>query len=241
MGKVKILIVEDEIIIADQMAVTLKDLGYDVLEPAISYEEALEVIEAERPDLGILDIHLSGKKNGIDLAEKINLGFQFPFIFLTSNTDKFTLNEAKRAEPYAYLVKPYSPEELYASIEIALYNYSQKKEQAVDKENLIIQDALFIKQNKIFLRLNFADILYLVSDHVYIDIIMADQKKYTVRGSLNEYILKLGPSFIRSHRSYIVNLNHLQGINHAYVVIKDQEVPLGKRYREEILKKVQTG
>lgn len=241
MGKVKILIVEDEIIIADQMAETLKDLGYDVLEPAISYEEALELIETERPDLGILDIHLSGKKNGIDLAEKINLGFQFPFIFLTSNTDKFTLNEAKRAEPYAYLVKPYSKEELYASIEIALYNFSQKKEQALDKENLIIQDALFIKQNKIFLRLNFNDILYLVSDHVYIDIFMADQKKYTVRGSLNEYILKLGPTFIRSHRSYIVNLDHLQGINHAYVVIQDQDVPLGKRYREEILKKVQTG
>ena len=72
MNKVKIVVVEDEIIIADNICEALTDLGYDVAEPAITYSEALETIEEFKPDLAMLDIQLSGKKDGIDLAEIIN-------------------------------------------------------------------------------------------------------------------------------------------------------------------------
>lgn len=241
MEKVKILVVEDEVIIADHLADTLEALGYETLEPAIDFAEAVATIEEERPDIAILDIQLSGRKNGVDLAEKINSEYHFPFIFLTSNSDRETLEEAKLANPSAFLIKPFSKEELYASIEVALYNYSQQRQKAMNRENLIIKDALFIKQNKIYLRVNFNEILYLVSDHVYLDIVMVDGKKHTVRGSLNEYIAKLGETFIRSHRSYIVNLEHLEGINHGYVILKGQELPLGKRHREDIIGRLNRG
>ncbi len=101
MTKIKILVVEDEIIIADNICNTIEKLGYQALEPAINYSEALELIETQKPDLAILDIHLSGSKTGIDLAKKIKETYSFPYIFLTSNADKITINEAKKLAPPA--------------------------------------------------------------------------------------------------------------------------------------------
>lgn len=242
MTKVKILIVEDEVIIADNIADTLEELGYEVLEPATTYSEAIAIIEEDRPDIAILDIQLSGSKSGVDLATVINESYQFPFIFLSSNTDKLTLEEAKRVEPLAYLVKPFSKDELYTSIEVALYNFSKRQAQDLDQESLIIKDALFIKQNKVFLRLNFPDILYLMSDHVYIDIQMVNGQKHTVRGSLNDYMNKLSQKFFRSHRSCIVNLDHLYTIDHNGILLSDNHLlPIGKKQREEILTRLNRG
>lgn len=240
MGQVRVLIVEDEAIIADNISDTLEEFGYEVLEPAMTYPQALEIIEEERPDIAILDIQLSGAKNGVDLAAVINEKYQFPFIFLTSNTDKITLEEAKRVEPLAYLVKPFNKKELFTSIEVALYNYSKQRAKALDQESLIIKDALFVKQNKAFYRLNFKDILFLKSDHIYIEIVTVD-KKLTIRGSLNNYINKLGPTFFRSHRSCIVNLDYLSTIDHSGVMIQDHVLPIGKKQREEILARLNRG
>ena len=241
MSKVKVLIVEDEVIIADNIQDTLEDLGYEVLEPANTYSEALATIEEEHPDIAILDIQLSGRKSGVDLAAVINENYHFPFIFLTSNSDKITLEEAKRVEPLAYLVKPFNKKELFTSIEVALYNYSQRRKQALDQESLVIKDALFIKQNKVFLRLDFKDILYLMSDHIYIEIVTVHGKRHTVRGSLNDFINRLGPTFFRTHRTYIANLDYLTEINHAGVLIRDEVIPIGKKQREEILKRLNRG
>ena len=144
MKKVKILVVEDEILIADNICDTLEELGYEALEPAINYTEAIETIENEKPDLAILDIQLSGTKTGIDVAKEILDNYNFPFIFLTSNADLSTINEAKKVTPSAYLVKPFSKNELFSSIEVALYNYAKKAE-LLNNENLVIKDALFLK------------------------------------------------------------------------------------------------
>lgn len=241
MEKLKILVVEDEVIIADHLAETLIALGYEVPEPALNYTEAIASIEADQPDLAMLDIQLSGRKSGIDIARKINEEYHFPFIFLTSNSDKATLDEAKLVEPAAFLVKPYTKEELFAAIEVAIFNFAKQKENEPSAENLMIKNALFIKQNKQFLRLDFKDIMYLESDHVYLDIQMVNGHKHTVRGSMDEYLQKLGPGFVRSHRSFIVNLDHLQGLDHAHVTVNGQELPLGKKQREEIIARLNKG
>lgn len=241
MGKVKVLIVEDEIIIADNIADTLEELGYEVLEPANTYTEAIELIEEEKPDIAILDIQLTGKKSGVDLAEKINNEYKFPFIFLSSNTDQLTLEEAKRVEPLAYLVKPFNKGELYTSIEVALYNYSKQKEKALDESNLIIKEALFIKQDKTFLRLNFKNILFLKSDHIYINIHMTNGKVHTVRGSLNNYSEKLTRTFFRTNRSYIVNLEHLSAIQVNTIEIDEESIPIGKKQKEDLLERLNKG
>ena len=239
MAKVKIAVVEDEIIIADNICSALENLGYDVLEPAISYTEALETIDNQKPDIVILDIQLSGKKDGIDLAWKIKEDYDIPFIFLTSNADKLTVERVKKLAPPAYLVKPFNKDDLYTSIEIALFNHTKKDRNASD--NIIIKDALFIKQNNFFTKVKFDDILFIKSDHIYIEIITCDDQKILIRGSLNEYIKKLNNNFIRVHRGYIVNLHHLQSISHNQLLINEYEIQIGKIYHAELLRKINIG
>ena len=241
MSKVKILVVEDEVIIADNLCFTLESLGYQVGEPAASYYEAVEMLEEETPDFAIIDIQLSSKKTGIDLARHIQDKYDFPFVFLTSNSDKLTFDEAKLVEPSAFLVKPYGKEEIYNAIELALYNFSKKKESHIDKENIILDDSLFVKHKQCFVRIEFKEIQYIQSDSVYLDIYMINGKKYTVRGSLNEYISRLNKHFVRCHRSYIINTLHLEKINHITATVHGEDIPIGKKYREELLAGVKKG
>jgi len=239
MSKIRILVVEDEIIIADNICNTLQQLGYEALEPAISYNEGLAAIEEHKPDLIILDIQLSGKKDGIDLAWTIKEDYDIPFIFLTSNADKITVDRAKRVAPPAYLVKPFNKDELYTSIEIALYNYSNSNFE--NDESFIIKDALFVKQNKTFTKVVFDDILFIHSDHVYLEINTVDKQQILVRDSLNEYLKKLNSTFFRVHRGYIINLKYLQTIDFASLTVGGHEIPIGKNYRNELLHKIKLG
>lgn len=237
MSKVKILVVEDEIIIADNICDTLNDLGYEALEPVINYTDAIETIEKDKPDLAILDIQLSGKKTGIDLAEKIRKNYDFPFIFLTSNADPLTVSQAKKVMPPAYLIKPFTKDELYTAIEIAVYNYSRRVGE-VDEEELIIKDAFFIKEKHTFIKLKFEDILYIKSEHVYAEIQLTNNQKHLIRGNLNKIITKLNTKFVRIHRSYIVNLDYLQQIDQNNIVLLNVSIPIGKKYKDDLLQKI---
>lgn len=123
----KILIVEDEVIIADTLAMLLSQMGYEVPEPVLNYDGAVVSLTKESFDLAIIDINLQTSKSGIDLANWIRKSERpIPFIFLTSNTDNQSLNLALEAEPVGYLVKPYQKETLYSMIELGLRRNIQK-------------------------------------------------------------------------------------------------------------------
>lgn len=237
MEKVKILVVEDEVIIADNICDTLEELDYEVLEPAINFTEAIETIEKDRPDIAILDIQLSGRKTGIDLAEVIREKYDFPFVFLTSNADIATVKEAKKVMPSAYLIKPFSKEELFTSIEIALSNYSKRKETATDR-NLAIKDFLFIKDKGTYRKVYFKDILYIKSSHVYVEVFLEGQQKFVVRTGLSNILKKLDANFIRIHRGYIINTTYLTQIHSMSVSLKTVEIPVGKKYKELVLRQL---
>jgi DNA-binding NarL/FixJ family response regulator len=111
MGK-KILVVEDEIVIADEICLILNKAGYSTLEPALNYVEATIAFDNERPDLLILDVKLSGKKSGIDVARYVRKRSQAPFLFLTAYGDPKSLEEMKSLEPLACLQKAFKKKEL---------------------------------------------------------------------------------------------------------------------------------
>ena len=106
MSTLKIGIVEDELIIANLIANTLKKIGYQTTKIASTYNEALEMLDAEKPDVVLLDIQIKGSKDGIELAHTINTNYNIPFIFLTANADAATLERAKATNPPAFLVLP---------------------------------------------------------------------------------------------------------------------------------------
>ena len=107
MDKIKILVVEDESIVAKDIQRTLVNLGYEVPATASSADTAFERLSEFRPDLVFLDIRLKGDVDGIQIAERIKAEHRIPVIFLTSYVDKATLERAKITEPYGYLVKPF--------------------------------------------------------------------------------------------------------------------------------------
>ncbi len=119
----RILIVEDEMIVSLELTERLKVLGYEVTDTVSSGEEALKSIGETFPDLVILDIMLAGKMDGIETAEIIKEKFHIPTIFLTAYADKQTLDRAKIATPYGYIIKPFEERELHTNIEIALYKH----------------------------------------------------------------------------------------------------------------------
>jgi PAS domain S-box-containing protein len=124
MPDASILIVEDEVIIAQDLKQKLESLGYQKPRICTSGEEAIEAIKSRVPDLILMDIRLKGTLSGIDTAERIHQTLDIPVIFLTAHADTKTLEQAKQSLPYGYLVKPLEDERsLYASIEIALHKH----------------------------------------------------------------------------------------------------------------------
>ena len=241
MSKIKVLIVEDEIIIADNIYEILTDLGYIALDPAISYTQAIETLDQEKPDIAILDIQLSGKKDGVDLAWKIKEEYDIPFVFLTSNSDLKTIERVKKLDPPAFLVKPFNREELFASIEIALHNFIKSDESEKLNDNLIIKDSIFVKTKTAIEKIKFNNILFLKSDHVYIELFTESGKMYLVRASMTNFLKKLPKNFFRTHRSYIVNIDYLDSFSSSTVKIGNHEIPIGKVYRDELLKSIKIG
>ena len=117
----KILIVEDERIVALDISATLKTLGYEIAGIAVSGNEALDIVEKEKPDLILMDIRIKGEIDGIQTAELILNQFSIPIIYLTAYADEDTLSRAKITEPYGYVIKPYDKKILHSVIEMALY------------------------------------------------------------------------------------------------------------------------
>jgi len=239
MTVLKIGIVEDELVIARTILSTLDELGYSHCGPAINYTEAMEMLEHNKPDLLLLDIQLSGKKDGIDVAQKLNELYQVPFIFLTANSDAETIDRAKKVKPYAYIVKPFTKEELFAAIEIAFSNFTGSRTDAKPEQAPLYRtkDFMFVKDGYVFRKIFFNELLYLESDANYVTLHLKSQKKVIVRSTLNDLIEQLDQkTFIRIHRSYSVNINLVDDIFPTEVSVEGIKIPIGKSYREELFK-----
>lgn len=125
MTNIQVLIVEDEPLIAEDICEHLSNVDYSVLAIAYNKSQALMALEQQTPDMILLDINLGGNLDGIEIAHLINQKYQAPFIFLTSYAHKSILDQAKVTRPMGYIVKPFTEKDLFSSIEIALYNFSQ--------------------------------------------------------------------------------------------------------------------
>ncbi len=243
---IKILIVEDNVIIADDMQSMLEEIGYEVVDNVIVYEQAVEVLKNNHVDLVLIDIILASDKTGIDLGKHIRSQYNIPFIFVTSNSDKATVENAKTVKPDGYLVKPFEQQDLYTSIEIALsnFNYSKKtsaKEMDASDEgesltsNSVLKDSIFVKKQHLYYRIQFGDIQFIKADNVYLEVNTVD-KKFLVRSPLKDYLEKLPKNkFYRAHKSYIVNVDHIDAINSKDIMINNTLIPISKDFKEFII------
>ena len=129
-NKLKILIVEDEPVIAENISIYLDNNDFEVSAIAYDSDEAFLQLKNNTPDAAVLDINLESDQDGIDIAAYINKEIQIPFLFLTSYSDKNTLDKAKQVKPSGYIVKPFNEKTLLASLEIAISNFASEKNSA---------------------------------------------------------------------------------------------------------------
>ncbi len=242
---IKILIVEDNVIIADDMQSMLEEIGYEIVDNVIVYEQAEKVLKTEQVDLVLIDIILASDKTGIDLGKHIRENYDIPFIFVTSNSDRATVENAKTVKPNGYLVKPFEQQDLYTSIEIALSNFTygtakspegeSMSDEDVPMSNSVLKDSIFVKKQHLYYRIQFGDIQFIKADNVYLEVNTVD-KKFLVRSPLKDYLEKLPKKkFYRAHKSYIVNVDHIDAINSRDIMINNNLIPISKDFKEFII------
>ena len=128
MDRTRILIVEDENIIALDLRARLTGLGYDVPPPISTGEEAIQNVMSLHPQLVLMDVVLKGQIDGVQAAEQIRAHYDVPIIYLTAYSDERTLQRAKVTEPYGYVLKPFEDRELYTAIEMALHKHQMEQQ-----------------------------------------------------------------------------------------------------------------
>lgn len=247
----KILVVEDEFILATELSDTLESEGYEVVAVADNGREALGIFQAEAIDLVLCDINIKGDWDGIETVEKLIAQRPVPIIYLTALTDGETLERAKKTFPAAYIPKPYHITNLRMAIEMAINNFAMKvqppqglqvvkddkKSENTSKELILqVNDAIFIKQNYQFVKFPLNDILFLEADDIHTTIVTS-QKKYVLRLSLTAVFERLPlESLIRVHRSYVVNIHKIESFNEHEITIKTHLIPISRSFKEEFMR-----
>lgn len=220
----RILIVDDEKAIAEMCKIILTNLGYAVVGLANTYQSAIEQLESSKPDLVILDIDLKEDKSGIDLANYIKEKLGIPYLFLSSYADMQTVTKAAKTVPEAYLIKPFTEEDLFTTIEVI----RSKKE---------INCTVRLNTGNEVVTLSANEISMVKSDNNYIEV-YANHKKHLVRSTLESFLNENDYSnFVRIHRSYVVNLLRVNSFSSQHVIVGDYKCPISRTYKQELFQR----
>ena len=239
--KVKILVVEDNPVVAEDLRETLTRCDYEVVAVADNGKDALDQVKDSNPDLALLDIHLKGDMTGIDVAQLISDQYDFPFIFLSAYSDNATFEEAKIT--HAYLVKPFNEKDLRLAIELALFNASNRDHDIdyTSKEparQFLLKQSIFIKEGKHLAKVQLKDVQYLEAFGSYCKLHASD-RVFTFSCNLNKVLMKIPEEdFIRIHRSYVVNLQHVTSIDGDFIEITGVKLPIGQTYRKILMERL---
>jgi DNA-binding LytR/AlgR family response regulator len=239
----KILIIEDDLIIAENLKENLIELQFDVIGIASRFQDAVDLFESEKPDLCLVDIYLKGSaKNGIETMEYLNAGFKIPIIYLTSFDDTEFREKAKSTNPSAYLIKPASKKQIDVAIDFALSNFHKKEIETSSFKNsekcpfYTGSGYFFIKVNDKYEKIYAKDIAFLTASGPYCKI-STFKKEYTISANMKSFLEQLNShKVIRCHRSYAVNIDHIKAFDDiSLFVLKGQEVhdiPMSNKYKQ---------
>lgn len=241
---IKILIVEDEMIIGANISLQLSKLGYEVTGIISKGEDALIHVRQNHPDIVIMDIQLKGQMDGIETAKAIQREFSVPVIYLTANADDEYFKRAKETNPFAFISKPFKKLDLQHAVELTIDRLQRNGQKVYEDEACgspyIQSDSIFVRKNERMIKIMIDDIYYFEADRNYCKI-HAKNRECLLVMTLKEIDEKLPREhFLRIHRSYIINLSHVQEVAGSHVVIGKKAVPMSKNLRSELLNRLQT-
>jgi len=247
MKEERILIVEDDISIAENIQEILELLGYVNIDIANSANQCIKVIKKNRPDLIFMDIKLKGDKDGIELGEIVKQMVDAPLVYVTSYSDPSIIERAKRINPAGFIVKPFNTNDIHAIVEIVLYNKRTKPttEAATIKTSVdstfLVTDSVFIKADNAFEKVPYEELYYVEANGNMVTIYTRN-RDYSIRKSMKE-IEEILPSqlFLRVQKSFIVNLGQIESFNTKEIFLKGgATVQVGRQYYNSFLSKLNT-
>lgn len=187
----KILIVEDEFVVANDLRLILEQAGYQILAVAASVEEALESLQHQKPDLVLLDIMLEGEKSGIELARELQAQ-NIAFIYLSANSSQEILKEAKTTEPYGFLVKPFRQKDLLVTLEIAWYRHKYSLESKFRQAGLLQEQLTAINAEITDVQQKLLKIATLMQSHIPFDLMVSVRSPIDGEQAENMGYLRIG-------------------------------------------------
>jgi DNA-binding LytR/AlgR family response regulator len=243
---VKILVVEDEMIIGAKISMQLTSLGYEVTGILPRGEEVILHAKENKPDIILLDINLKGKLDGIETALALQQQGSIPIIYLTANSDEATFNRAKSTKPYAFIAKPFKQLDLQRAIELTISRMAENtagipvENKQEEEQSFILSDRIFIRHKEKMIKVMLADILYMEADRNY-SRIFTSSREYLLSTTLKTIEDKMSMQlFMRIHRSYLINIMHVDEVAESHVMIGNKAVPLGTGMREQLMHRMQT-
>ncbi len=242
MKSLRILIIEDNLIEANDICETLERAGHIVTTIARNYSEAMHSVRQTMPDLALVDIKLEDSSlDGISITKELRKDYQMPVLYLTASSEYETFQRAKRTQPAAYLLKPIRHAELALQIELAYYNYRINQ---VEVNQLAPSNDLYVYLNKGYQRVAKDNIVFLEGGGAYVKLFLADPPIAHLLsvniGYLEQYLKT--PNFYRLSRSVLINLNYLERLETESIIMRHAPIPLplpkGSPNRTELLKRI---
>lgn len=232
MENIKVLIVEDKLLVAEDIAATLKRHSLEVVGICATGEEAIQVANEKNPDLVLMDIELAGAMDGISAAKVIQDEHSIPVIYLTDHTDQRIVDRAKKTFPANFIAKPFQEADLIRAIDIAFHNAN-----AGTEEKPILKKHIFLRtDNQVYIKLSYQEILYLKAGRSYCTLV-TDHKNYTLTIPLIHVHEQVNNrDFIRVHRSFVVNVNRITELEGNTIKLGDHEVPMSPDMRNNLMK-----
>ncbi|GAB3664639.1 hypothetical protein GCM10027594_32750 [Hymenobacter agri] len=242
---IRVLIVEDEPLYADQLELHLERLGYEPVGPAANARTALALFRAEAVDLALLDVQLRGTMDGIELAAELLALRPVPLLFLTSCADDETFARARPLGPAAYLIKPVAPDALQRAMALAVDGFMAPPAApaAVPFETVVNRHAaLFVKENGLLEKILLDSIRSVEASDKSCRLVLAG-RVVQVRMPLRELVRHLpADRFVQIQRSYFVNLDYIERLDPVrhLVQVGEQLLPVSETYHAELLRRLRT-
>ncbi len=238
--KTRILIVEDDMIIAANISLQLSKLGYEVTGIESRGEDAINHAKENHPDIILMDINLKGKLDGIETAKSIKHFFDIPFIYLTANSDEASFQKAKETHPYAFISKPFNKLNLERTIALVVGKITEENMKEKNSAGVVeaLEDRIFIRSQSKLIKVMLDEILYIEAERNYCNIITAD-RNFTITSPLNAFFEKMvSKDFLRVHRSYVVNIKKLDAVADAHLEINKKIIPFSRMYKEDLMNSI---
>lgn len=227
--KIKILIVDDEVLIAEHLKSVMQTFGCSNFAMAHSPHTALDLLKSYKPDIVFLDIRLYKNQEGIEIGERINQEFKIPFIYITAFSDSSIIKTALHTHPASFITKPYKAADIFAALSLVYINNPNLSKSYIN-----------FKYGNEYIKFPTHEIQLIERQGNYIKIHCAT-KKYLLRNSIEWMADKLPDDiFFRVHRSFLVNLRCIDKHTTEHISIHNIEIPISRRLKDALIEKIAT-